>query len=440
MASSVAEVYLWGLQVGAVAWDSSRSLASFEYTSEFFDVGIELAPLKMPIGRQVYSFPALNKETFRGLPGMLADSLPDKYGDALINSWLARQGRSPGDADPVERLCFVGRRGMGALEYRPAKGAESGPDEVLRIDELVRISDSILSDRASRGAILHDDISDEAMRQIVHVGSSAGGARAKAIIQWNPETGEVRSGQVNLRPGFEHWMLKLDGITHSRDKESSYDPRGYGIREYVYYEMAKAAGLEMTECRLLMENGRSHFMTRRFDREGDGGKLVMQSLCAIGHYDYNVPGSCGYDELFQLMQQLGLDATATREQFRRMVFNVLGCNRDDHTKNIAFLMDKSGVWSLSPAFDITFAWNPTGSWTNGHQMTINGRRDNISRDDLISVGKRAGLSTSVMGRIIDQVRTGVAQFPALASQHGLPGSLVSETEAGLAMARQQFGG
>lgn len=438
MANSVAEVHLWGLQVGAVAWDASRSLATFEYTPEFCDLGIQLAPLKMPTSRQVYSFPSLNKDTYRGLPGMLADSLPDKYGDALINSWLARQGRSPDDADPVERLCFVGRRGMGALEYLPAKAPTNDPDEALQIDELVRVSERILSDRESLSATLTEDISDEAMRQVVHVGSSAGGARAKAIIQWNPQTGEVRSGQINLRTGFEYWILKLDGITHSRDKESTYDPQGYGIREYVYYEMAKAAGLEMTECRLLKENSRSHFMTRRFDREEDGGKLVMQSLCAIGHYDYNVPGSCSYDELFQVMKRLDLDATATKEQFRRMAFNVLGCNRDDHTKNTAFLMDKSGRWSLSPAFDITFSYNPTGSWTNGHQMTINGRRENIRRNDLILVAKRAGLSASTAAKIIDQVQAAMDLFPTLADKHDLPESLIDETARGLSMARQQF--
>ena len=431
MSNTSAIVKLWGLDIGAVLWDENSELAAFEYTPEFIATGIEVAPLKMPAAPGIKRFPGLNRDTFSGLPGLLADSLPDKFGNALINSWLARQGRRPDSMNPVERLCYVGRRGMGALEFFPAFEFADNEEHALDVKELVSLSNEVLNERAGLEAQLDTHVSADAMRRVLQVGTSAGGARAKAIIAWNETSGEVRSGQLDLPPGFAHWILKLDGITHNRDKESLDDPQGYGIREYVYYLMAKDAGLEMSECRLFRENGRSHFMTRRFDRSASGEKIMMQSLCALGHYDFNIPGACSYDELFIVMRDLGLGAKAIKQQFRRMVFNVLGCNRDDHTKNVAFLMDKQGQWSLSPAFDVTFSYNPLGKFTNGHQMTVNGKREEISRHDLLEVGLRAGLKKPFIVDAIEQVEHAVQQWQPLAEQHQVPTPLITETTQAL---------
>lgn len=431
MPDSVAAVTLWGLPIGAVVWDGSKEVALFEYTPEFLSTGFEVAPIMMPASPGTKSFTHLNKETYSGLPGLLADSLPDKFGRAIINDWLARQGRKPNSLNPVERLCYVGTRGMGALEFTPSTDLGDDVDVDIDVKELVELSSAILSDHQDRKAVLDDKMTDETMRRVVMVGTSAGGARAKAIIGWNEATGEVRSGHLKLKPGFTHWIMKLDGISNNKDKEASSDPEGYGIREYLYYLMAKDAGIEMSESRLFRENGRSHFMTRRFDRTDDGEKVMMQSLCAMGHYDFNQPGSCSYDQLFVLLKDMGLGKKAVEEQFRRMVFCVLGCNRDDHTKNVAFLMDKQGEWSLSPAYDMTFAYNPTGEFTNGHQMLVNGKRDGITLSDLHEVGKRAGLKTPTIKSIIEQVDGALAQWPTLVSHEKLDQKLAWVTSQNL---------
>ncbi|MFP1684279.1 type II toxin-antitoxin system HipA family toxin [Alloalcanivorax sp. C16-1] len=441
----VAGVSLWGMEIGALAWNPEKKVGEFQYTPEFLDTPFELAPLKMPKSPRVYGFPGLNEETFKGLPGMLADSLPDRFGNQLINAWLARQGRKPNSFNPVERLCYVGRRGMGALEYTPASGPRAATDAPIAVEELVRLSNKVLSDRGASSARLDEEIDEAAMQQILQVGTSVGGARAKAIIAWNEKTGEVRSGQLDLGEGFGHWILKLDGITENQDKEG-FDPQGYCAREYVYYLMAREAGMEMAECRLMEENGRRHFLTRRFDRahsptgpgERVGDKIFMQSLCALGHYDYNTPGSVSYDELFLDMEMLGLGRAAAQEQFRRLVFNVLAMNRDDHTKNTSFLMDKAGQWRLSPAYDVTFAFNPAGDFTSEHQMTINGKADGITRADLEAIAKRAGVSRQARDRIIDQVIEAVTLWPALSEEYGVPEALIKEADQGLALARRSF--
>ncbi|MBA3979896.1 MAG: toxin HipA [Alcanivorax sp.] len=423
MSVEVAKVMLWGAEVGVVAWDSEASLADFQYAPGFIERGIEIAPLKMPLRKAPFRFSALNRDTFHGLPGLLADSLPDKFGHALFDAWLARQGRTADSANPVERLCYVGKRGMGALEFEPAAGPPDAEDIPLDVAELVSVSNQVLNARQQQRATLHERITPDEMRAIIQVGTSAGGARAKAVIAWNPDSGEVRAGQSDLPPGFQHWILKLDGISGNRDREAEADPQGYGIREYIYYEMARAAGISMSECRLLHENGRSHFMTRRFDRPQEGGKLLMQSLCALGHHDYNAPGQTSYEALFQLMKQLRLGRKAMQEQFRRVVFNVLGCNRDDHTKNIAFLMDKQGQWQLSPAFDLTFSWNPDGRFTHAHQMSLNGKRDGIHREDLNALARVADVPPRTAAQIIEQVDAALGQCATLCQKHGLSASL-----------------
>ncbi|MGE3345155.1 MAG: type II toxin-antitoxin system HipA family toxin [Vicinamibacterales bacterium] len=413
----IAEVRLWGSTIGAVAMVDGRDHAAFEFTPEFSRSGIEVAPLMMPLGSLVYEFPTLPRAAFHGLPGMLADSLPDRFGNALIDAWLATQGRAPASFTPVERLCYTGSRGMGALEYRPALGPRAGQSTPVDVEALVQLASDVLTRHEIAGGRLDDDDSN-GLTDILAVGTSAGGARAKAVIAWNPQTHEVRSGQVAAGEGFQYWLLKFDGVAGNRDKELD-DPQGYGVIEYAYSLMAEAAGLTMTECRLLEEHGRRHFMTRRFDRDAAGRKLHMASLGALAHFDYNQPGAYGYEQAFQVMRTLGLPMSALEEQFRRMVFNIVGRNQDDHVKNIAFLMDKAGTWSLAPAFDVTYSYNPAGAWTSAHQMTVNGKRDGFTRDDLRAVAQVAGLKRGRADAIADEVTAAVRRWPEFAAAAGL---------------------
>jgi serine/threonine-protein kinase HipA len=246
------------------------------------------------------------------------------------------------------------------------------------------------------------------------VGTSAAGARAKALVAWNPSTGEVRSGQADAGPGFEHWLLKLDGVVGNRDRELD-DPQGFGAIEYAYHLMAVAAGIDMTPCRLLEEGGRRHFMTRRFDRTPDGGKLHMASLAGLAHYDYNQAGAYSYEQALQVIRGLGLPMADVEAQFRRMCFNVLARNQDDHVKNIAFLMDPAGRWSLSPAFDLSYAHNPAGAWTSRHQMTLNGKRDGFEREDFRSCARGASMKRGRADTILDEVAAAVRRWPEFAA-------------------------
>ncbi len=414
--STVAEVRLWGRTIGAVALEEGSRVAAFEYDPAFVRSGIEVSPLTMPLSRRVYSFPELGKEAFRGLPGLLADSLPDRFGSALIDAWLATQGRTPESFNAVERLCYVGTRGMGALEYAPAIGPKARKATRVEIARLVELASEVLTRRQALQAAFNDAGGKEkALHEILRVGTSAGGARAKAVIAWNPETNEVRSGQVKTDPGFEHWLIKFDGVAGNRDRELE-DPQGYGAIEYAYYRMATDAGITMSECRLLEENGRRHFMTRRFDRPRGGGKLHMQSLGALAHFDYNLAGAYAYEQALQVIRRLGLSKDAVEEMFRRMVFNILARNQDDHVKNIAFLMDKSGNWSLAPAFDMTYSFQPTGKWTSTHQMTLNGKRDGFTLDDFRACAASASMQRGRAESIIEQVRSVVARWADYAEE------------------------
>ncbi len=417
--STVAEVRLWGRTIAAVALANDEQFAAFEYAPKFVDSSVEVAPLTMPLSRRVYRFPELSYQTFHGLPGLLADSLPDRFGHRLINAWLAQQGRSPGSMNAIERLCYTGRRGMGALEFEPRIGPEAHQSRQLEIDALVDLASKVLSDRHALETSFSDETNDQAMADILRVGTSAGGARAKAVIAWNPNTGEVRSGQIKPGSGFEHWLLKFDGVSGNRDRELD-DPQGYGAIEFAYHLMAADAGIDMTECRLLEEGGRRHFMTRRFDRTPDGDKLHMQSLCAMAHFDYNLPGAYSYEQAFHVMRQLKLSMDETEQFYRRAVFNVLGRNQDDHVKNIAFLMDKQGRWQLSPAFDLAFSHNPAGAWTSRHQMTLNGRRDDFSYEDFRALAAAAGLKRGRERVIFSEVRDRLLDWPQYARRAQLP--------------------
>ena len=417
--STLAEVRLWGRRIGAVSLADDNSSAAFQYEPAFVDSSIQIAPLTMPLSRRVYAFPALARNTFHGLPGLLADSLPDRFGNALINAWLATQGRTPASFNAVERLCYTGARGMGALEFAPALGPAPQGTGKIAIDALVRLASDVLSARGGLKTSFKSAARQSALQGILRVGTSAGGARAKAVIAWNPQTNEVRSGQVEGSAGFGYWLLKFDGVSGNKDKELE-DPKGYGAIEYAYALMAQAAGISMSECRLLEENGRRHFMTRRFDRLPEGGKLHMQSLGALAHYDYNQPGAYSYEQALQVIRQLGLPMAALEQQFRRMLFNVVARNQDDHVKNIAFLMDRQGQWSLAPAFDVTYSYNPAGDWTAQHQMTLNGKRDGFIRADFSACAKAAMLKRGRDKAILEEVCDAVRRWPEFARQADVP--------------------
>ena len=407
--STTAMVNLWGRTIGAVSLDDNSATATFEYDSAFTRSGIEVAPLMMPLSGSLYSFPSLRPETFHGLPGLLADSLPDRFGNALIDAWLARSGRMPESFNAVERLCYTGSRGMGALEYEPATRLDSAGSSRIEVDRLVSLASVVLSHQSNLQGWLHEGGKNTALRDILQVGTSAGGARAKAVIAWNPITNEVRSGQVKTSNGFEYWLMKFDGVSGNKDKELD-DPKGYGAIEHAYYRMAVDAGIAMSPCRLFEENGRRHFMTKRFDRLEGGGKLHMQSLCGMAHYDFNQAGAYGYEQALQVIRRLGLPMAAIEEQFRRMVFNIVARNQDDHVKNIAFLMDRSGNWSLSPAFDVTYSYQPGGKWTSSHQMTMNGKRGDFTLEDFKACAKSASMKRGRAETIIDEVRNVVVQW------------------------------
>lgn len=420
--TTVARVRLWGQTIGAVSLEDGAQFAAFQYHPDILTSALALAPIMMPLRRETYRFPNLPIESFHGLPGMLADSLPDKYGNALIDAWLATQGRSAGEFNVVERLCYVGTRGMGALEFFPAKGPRASTSATVHVDELVALASKILTHRSDWRASLDGLKADAGLREILRVGTSAGGARAKAVIAWNRSTNEVRSGQVEAGDGFEYWLLKFDGVSGNRDRDLD-DPQGFGAVEFAYSKMATAAGIRMSECHLLEENGRRHFMTRRFDRLPGGGKLHLQSLAALGHFDYNAPGTHSYEEALLIIRRLGLSMDDIEEQFRRMAFNVVARNQDDHVKNIAFLMDPAGRWSLAPAFDVTYSYNPTGPWTARHQMSLHGKQEGFTVEDFREVARVASMKRGRAEAILQEVVAAVEQWERFAAEAAVMPSL-----------------
>ncbi|MBJ7879839.1 type II toxin-antitoxin system HipA family toxin [Gelidibacter salicanalis] len=384
----VAEIKLWGEMVGAVRWDAQNQLASFQYSPAFLQKQWEISPIKMPTteGSRIFSFPELRKgkndnvDTFKGLPGLLADALPDRYGNQLINLWLAKNGRPADSMNPVEQLCFIGTRAMGALEFEPAQLTSQNSFDI-EISSLVEAAHKTLSKKEQLDTNLNDD-EEKALMEVLKVGISAGGARPKAVIAYNEKTGAIKSGQTNVPKGFEHWLLKLDGVSDAQFGET----HGWGRVEYAYYLMAKDAGITMMECKLLEENGRAHFMTKRFDRDGNT-KHHIQTWCGIQHYDYNNLQGYSYEQLFQTMRALRLPYPEAEEMFRRMVFNVLATNYEDHTKNFSFRLKQGKSWELSPAYDVCYSYDPTNIWVSQHTLSINGKHKQITQGDLMTIAK-----------------------------------------------------
>jgi serine/threonine-protein kinase HipA len=423
-----AQITLWGSVIGAVSWLDDRNVGIFQYDPLFAESAIELSPLKMPLKKAPYQFNALAWNTFRGLPGLLADSLPDKFGNAVIDAWLASQGRALASFNPVERLCYIGTRGMGALEFQPEILNTYSKNQAVEVARLVELSNQVLAQRSALTGTLAGENDKNALEDILRVGTSAGGARAKAILAWHPVTNEFRSGQIDVSQGFEYWIIKFDGITNNRDKEIA-DPQGFGKIEYAYSLMAHAAGIEMMPCRLHQEGGRSHFMTRRFDRTTHGKKIHMQSLGALTHSDFNQPDSFSYEQTLQTMKTLGVSQNDINQQVLRTMFNLVGRNQDDHVKNIAFLMNQKGGWRLSPAFDLTYAYNPAGDWTNLHQMSVNGKRTNFTSLDLIALAEIGNIKPKTAKEMLEKVIQAVKQWPHFAQQAGMDEKVIHQIQS-----------
>lgn len=411
----VARVKMFGMNVGTFKWDDTYDMARFEYDEHFVGKGLEPSPLVMPVKQgRIYSFGNLNRDVFYGLPGMLADSLPDTYGRALFDKWLSMVGRTSGN--PIETLCFLGQRCMGALEFEPATGPVT-TDMKIEIDSLVEVAKEALSKKEEFGTNLDAD-RKAAIAEILRLGTSAGGQRAKAVIAYNKETGEVRSGQVQAPTGFDYYLIKLDGVS----AEAGFkETENFGRLEFSFSLLAKECGIEMTECTLIEENGRAHFLTKRFDRV-NGNKIHMQTLCGIAHYDFHLRRAYSYEQAFNVMRRLRLPYSQAEEMFLRMVFNVVIRNQDDHTKNISFLMDNVGKWRLSPAYDLGFAYNPKGAWTNTHQMSINGKFDDITRKDLQAFAVSNNIKNA--NEIIDKVCEVTSKWPEMAKNCGVPKEMI----------------
>jgi serine/threonine-protein kinase HipA len=414
-----AKVFLWDSQIGAVAWNEQAKAATFAYTDGFIKTGLQPSPIHMPASRgrkETFTFRNLGRDTYSGLPGMLADTLPDKFGNALINLWLAKNGRAEGSMNPVEKLLYMGNRSMGALEFRPAMRKAASKAVDVNIHNLLKLTNNIMHQKAKLDVNAYGD---DALTSILQVGTSAGGARPKGIVAIHEKSGHIISGQAAIPDHYQHWIIKFDGVS---DMELGR-PKGYGRIEDAYHLMAKAAGINMTECKLWEEGGRAHFTTRRFDRDGNK-KIHMQSLCGIAHYDFNMAGAYSYEQALLVMQQIGLPKTEMSQLYRRMVFNIVARNQDDHTKNIAFLMTPDGEWKLSPAFDVTYSHNPAGVWTNQHQMLAAGKRDDFSRDDLIKVGNDFSLPHPES--VIDEVVSTVDNWLSYAGKAGVAENAAQE--------------
>ena len=419
----VAIVKMFGNPIGVFRWDSRYDIVQFEYNKDFIGRGLEPSPLMMPVqSGRTYSFGDIGRETFKGLPGLLADSLPDTYGRALFDRWLTLTGRT--SSNIVETLCFLGNRCMGALEFEPAIDVDYNLDSKIAIDSLVEVAREALLNKENFGVNINDD-KKAAIAEILQLGTSAGGQRAKAIIAYNKTTGEVRSGQTDVPDGFDYYIIKLDSVsatTGFRETEN------YGRLEYSFYKLVKACGIDMSECSLIEENGRAHFLTKRFDRE-NGKKVHMQTLCGIAHYDYRLHRAYSYEQAFNVMRALKLPYSQAQEMFRRMVFNVIVRNQDDHTKNISFLMGEDGVWRLSPAYDMGYSYNPNGGWTATHQMSINGKFDDITRKDLLECGAKNNIKNASL--IIDEVCEIASQWPTMAKECDVPQSMIDDIKANM---------
>lgn len=435
MVTEVVTVKFKDHEVGAVSYNTETQIGSFEYFSKFIKKGIELSPIKMPLSKKIYTFPQLDSETFKGLPGLIADSLPDDFGNAVMNAWIASQGKSANEITPLQRLQYTGQRGMGALTYAPAFRRKNLNTSVpIQIESLVSIAQNILNKREEFNLNIGNNgqQNTEAMLSLMSVGMSAGGARPKAVLAFNKDFTQVRSGQIDAPNGFSHYLMKFDGVSeHNKNQETFGDPLGYGAMEYVYHLMAKACGIKMMPCHLLDEGQRRHFLTERFDRSGND-KIHVQTLNALEHVSYKKIGSYSYAELLGTARKLNLSSDDALQLFKRMVFNVVARNHDDHAKNFGFMLDNDNNWQLAPAYDLAYSYKPDSHWVSKHWMTLNGKQDNFIRADFYSFEKLSPLfSKRKIDAILDDTIEAVSQWHKIAAQQDVPKSLINEIEQNL---------
>lgn len=424
MVAKVCTVEFDGVRVGALAKEDDSAIVSFEYTPEWIVSGFSLDPNHLPLQKGVFSFPGLAFDTYKGLPAAFADSLPDDFGNALIDAWLARKGLDAAQFTAIDRLLYTGKRGMGALEYQPAVELDSDNPFEVELAELVQLAQKVLDDRAHFAASMQDA---DGLLNLLQVGTSAGGARPKAVIAINEKRDHILSGQVPAPEGYQHYLLKFDGVVeHRKGVQTFGDPIGYGLMEYAYYRMAKACDIEMSPCEILHEGNRRHFMTRRFDRE-QNQKYHVLTLNGLAHADYKKPGHFSYEQLLAQARQLNLTQKEQVQIFRRMVFNVVSRNHDDHTKNTSFYVDDNFEWALAPAYDMAWSYKPGSEWVARHQMSINGKRDGFSRDDLLTIASLiSNFSRKKADNIIDHTISVISQWPQIAAEEKVPGSLIEE--------------
>lgn len=421
--------------VGAVSYDTDTGIGAFEYSTAFISTGINLSPIKMPLTKRIYTFPGLGYETFKGLPGMIADSLPDDFGNAVLNAWIAEHGKNPGDITPLERLKFTGKRGMGALEYTPATQLKHlNSSQQIEIKSLVNIAQEILDDHEQFNVELNKAGKEdkEAMMALFSVGMSAGGARPKAVLAFNDDFTQVRSGQAKVPSGFSQYIMKFDGVSeHNKNKQTFGDPMGFGAMEFVYYQMAQSCGIDMMHSKLLVEGNRRHFVTQRFDRDGNK-KIHVQTLNGLAHVDYKMPGAYSYAELFGIARQLKISSAEAEQLFKRMVFNIVARNHDDHSKNFSFILNNDRQWQLSPAYDLAYSYKPGSKWVNSHWMSLNGKRDNFDRNDIYSLEKISPIFTrKKVDSIINETIEHVSRWQELAIDKDVPKSLINEIDSHL---------
>jgi serine/threonine-protein kinase HipA len=400
-----------GQFVGVCDYAPLTGKVFFQYSPDFLKTGTQLSPLLMPLENRVFDFDerVYNPQTYRGLPPLIADSLPDDFGNKMLLQWLMKNNISQNALHPLEKLCYIGKRGMGALEYEPAFEREDFNGDIS-IADLLTVANDIYFRKIDEAIPLNDYT--QSLSTLLRIGSSVGGARAKALIAINEKTQEVKAGDIIQGEDFEYYLIKFDGLKDGKE----IVPGGYGILEYIYHKMATQSKIEMTECKLLTENGRSHFLTKRFDRKG-GKKIHVSTLCGMAGVDFRQPNLIGYEDVFRILNLLNMDYTQKEQLFRRMVFNVLAFNHDDHTKNISFIYE-GGKWRLAPAYDLIFAFDPENYWLKNHNLSINGKTNNITADDILNVGDKFGIKKKE--RILAGIREVVRNFKHYADKHCYP--------------------
>lgn len=414
------EVYLWGTKIGAIAYEPGQTeVSTFEYDKDFIKMGIEVSPISVPIKYSIHTFDDISKKTFHGLAGFIADSLPDKFGNQLIDQYFALKGRSSSDITPLDRLLYIGNRAMGALEFKPAINLDDKNKNIeLNLQDLSQLAEMILIKKEKFANELKNSDKKNVIN-LLRIGSSAGGARSKALVAMDKD-GKLYDGTINHKKACKYYLLKFDSSSNS-DRDNK-DPKGMTKVEYIYSILARKCNINMPYTTFIQIEDDFHFLIERFDRiDKNKGftkdKLHYVSWCGMAHAHRDETGAFSYEQLVMIVRELKLGQDSVFEIFKRAVFNLVGRNQDDHTKNFGFLMDRNGRWSLSPAFDITYSYDPEGKWTKSHQITLNGKEDNFTLEDIISFGKYCNLSKKKSLEVLNNTVSAFKEFPKLADRY-----------------------